>query len=471
MNVVIIGSGYVGLVTGCCLAEVGNIVTCVDHDTKKVAALAAGRLPFYEPQLGQILGAQLAKGLLKFETSMASAVANADVVFLAVGTPSNADGSADLSNLLACARALGDAIPAHCVVVVKSTAPVGTGDRIEEILNASVRQADANDGIRVACNPEFLAEGRAVHDFRCPDRIVIGANDAYSSAVLEQLYTPFDTDGQRTMLMDRRSAEFAKYACNCMLAARISMINELSSLAGTLGADIASTCRVLRADPRIGASYLQPGVGYGGSCLPKDLSALIDLAQRAGEPAHMLRSIERVNVGQRQRLLKAICDYFGGGLRGRRLAIWGLSFKPDTDDVRASPSVALIRDLVQEGANVNAYDPVARPAAQAALGNVSVGFGQSAMAVCEQADALIVMTEWDEFKSPDLDRLATTMRGHMVFDARSIYKTKVLQQHGLHHYRLDQIMSVSGKPVVNRPRMSADRGYRGMLPQAESPAV
>ncbi|HLU02688.1 MAG TPA: UDP-glucose/GDP-mannose dehydrogenase family protein [Advenella sp.] len=467
MNVVIIGSGYVGLVTGCCLAEAGNSVTCVDRDAKKVAELAAGRLPFYEPELGQLLKTQLANGLLKFDTSMASAVAHADVVFLAVGTPSNDDGSADVSNLLACARRLGDVIAGDCLVVVKSTAPVGTSDRIEKILNTSERQAGARRAIRVACNPEFLAEGRAVRDFRYPDRIVIGANDAHSSSVLARLYAPFDTDGRRTLLMDRHSAEFAKYACNAMLAARISMINELSSLAGMLGADIASICGVLRGDPRIGASYLRPGIGYGGSCLPKDLSALIDLAQHTGEPAHMLRSIERVNMSQRQRLLKAIRDYFKGCLRGRRVAIWGLSFKPGTDDVRASPSVALIRDLAQEGASVNAYDPVARPTAQAALGDVQVSFGQSAMAVCEQADALIVMTEWDEFRSPDLGRLATLMRGNMVFDARTLYKTKRLLQHGLDHYRLGQIMSVSCDHKANGSLSAVDRAYRGLGPLAE----
>jgi UDPglucose 6-dehydrogenase len=471
MHVVIIGCGYVGLVTGCCLAEAGNTVTCVDHDAKKVAVLAAGRLPFYEPQLEQILQAQLEKGLLRFETSMACAVAPADVVFLAVGTPSNADGSADVSNLLSCAKALGEVITTDCIVVVKSTAPVGTCDRIEKMLSASDRQAGTSNNIKVASNPEFLAEGRAVRDFRYPDRIVIGANDAYSLSVLAQLYAPFDIDGRRTMLMDRRSAEFAKYACNSMLAARISMINELSSLAGSLGADIACICRVLRGDPRIGASYLHPGVGYGGSCLPKDLRALIDVAQHAGEPAHMLRSIERVNIGQRQRLFTAIRDYFNGRLQGRRVAIWGLSFKPGTDDVRASPSVALIRDLLQEGVCVNVYDPAARQTAQAALGDVQVGFGQSPMAVCEQADALVVMTEWDEFKSPDLDRLATMMRGKMIFDARTMYKRKLLQQHGLDHYQLGQMMTMSRDRKVNRPMMAVDRAYRGMVPQTESPAL
>ena len=457
MNVVVIGSGYVGLVTGCCLAEAGNRVICVDHDTDKVNALLAGHLPFYEPQLPQILDTQLENGSLTFDTSIGSAVRHADIVFLAVGTPAKADGSANLDNLFACASELAAQITSGCTVVVKSTVPVGTGERIEQILNAAHEAGQARVNARVASNPEFLAEGRAVQDFRHPDRIVIGADDAHASSVLARLYAPFDRDGQRILLMDRRSAEFAKYACNCMLAARISMINELSGLAGSLGADIASICRVLRGDPRIGAAYLQPGIGYGGSCLPKDLSALIDLAQHAGEPAYMLRSIEQVNACQRQRLLQAIRDYFNGDISGKQIAIWGLSFKPGTDDVRAAPSLSLIRSLVEGGAIVKAYDPVAHRSARAALGDVKIVFGQCAMAVCEQADALVVMTEWDEFKSPDLTMLAAKMRGRIIFDARNIYKTVALQQHGLAHYRLGQTTGTTGSSSVESDGRVAER--------------
>ncbi|MCQ9617210.1 UDP-glucose/GDP-mannose dehydrogenase family protein [Paenalcaligenes niemegkensis] len=445
MNVVVIGSGYVGLVTGCCLAEAGNTVVCVDHDAQKVAALSAYRVPFHEPQLAGILEAQLKTGRLTFERSIKEAMTKADVVFLAVGTPSNTDGSANLDNLLGCANELAKTICGDCIIVIKSTVPVGTGDRIEQIFNKSGHLRAAQFKIGVVSNPEFLAEGRAVQDFRHPDRIVIGSNDSYSFSILARLYAPFDSDGLRLVLMDRRSAEFAKYACNSMLAARISMINELSILAGALGADISSICQVLKGDPRIGGSYLHPGIGYGGSCLPKDLSALIDLAQNVGEPAYMLRSIQMVNTCQKQRLLQAVRNHFNGHLSAKNIAIWGLSFKPDTDDVRAAPSLSLIRSLLDEGAVVKAYDPVAQSSAQVELGRLEVEFGESALAVCEEADALVVMTEWEEFKAPDWNALAQTMRGKIVFDARALYTTATLQQYGLQHYRLGQIKLPKGR--------------------------
>lgn len=438
MNVVIIGSGYVGLVTGCCLAEAGHRVVCVDHDAGKTDALKAGCLPFHEPGLREVLKQQLAAGRLSFETSIARAMRDAKLVFLAVGTPAQADGSANLENLLRCADELADVVFDNCLVVVKSTVPVGTGDRLEAILNKYRDAPPGHPRVRVASNPEFLAEGRAIEDFRHPDRIVIGANDADSAATLGQLYAAFDESGKRIMFMDRRSAEFAKYACNAMLAARISMINELAGLAGGSGADIAAICRVLKGDPRIGGSYLHPGVGYGGSCLPKDLRALISCAKALREPADMLRSAERVNLRQSRRLLAAIREHFGGRLTGRRIAVWGLSFKPGTDDVRAAPSLALIRVLLDEGALVSAYDPVAMPSARASLGKLPVAFGNSAMSVCENADALVLMTEWEEFKAPDFGALAARMRGTMIFDARTIYCADTLQRYGLRHYHLGE---------------------------------
>ncbi|ETF03837.1 UDP-glucose 6-dehydrogenase [Advenella kashmirensis W13003] len=441
MNIVVIGAGYVGLVTGCCLAEAGNRVICVDSDLKKIKALEAGHLPFYEPQLGDLLTIQRDSGRLIFEVSIEDAVEKADIVFLAVGTPANEDGSADLKNLLNCAKDLARVITSDCIVVVKSTVPVGTGEYIEKILNQSSERADRSDRkirIRIASNPEFLAEGRAVQDFRHPDRIVIGAADPQCFAILEELYEPFDYDGQRLIFMDVRSAEFAKYACNSMLAARISMINELSGLAGALGAEISSICQVLEADPRIGGSYLHPGVGYGGSCLPKDLSALIYSAKRMGEPADMLRSIQRVNLSQRDRLLDAIREHFMGDLSSKKIAVWGLSFKPGTNDVRAAPSLTLIRDLVEDGACVHAYDPVAQQTANAALAETEVGFGKAAMDVCKDADALVVMTEWDEFKRPDFNVIKRQMRGNMIFDSRALYRPETLRKYGLKHYRLGQ---------------------------------
>lgn len=436
MNVVVIGSGYVGLVTGCCLAEAGNRVVCVDHDARKVATLRAGRVPFHEPELEELLDAQLKAGRLSFDTRIARAMPNADLVYLAVGTPAQEDGTANLENLLRCVHELAETAFDDCIVIIKSTVPVGTADRIEELLNTRRDGRPGQPRVRVASNPEFLAEGRAVQDFRHPERIVIGTNDGHSAAVLARLYAPFDKSGQGLMFMDRRSAEFAKYACNAMLAARISMINELAGIAGGLGADIEAVARVLKGDPRIGAAYLRPGVGYGGSCLPKDLHALIHLAQGAGEPALLLRSVQQVNGHQVERLLEAMRARFNGSLEGRRIAVWGLSFKPDTDDVRAAPSLALIRGLLAEGAEVHAYDPVATAAARTALGDSPVEFHRCALAACEAADALAVMTEWDEFRNTDLATLTGSLRGRMVFDGRGLYDTKMLKAHGLEHYHV-----------------------------------
>ncbi|MBB5213655.1 UDP-glucose dehydrogenase family protein [Parapusillimonas granuli] len=438
MKVVVIGSGYVGLVTGCCLAEAGNQVVCVDHDAGKVAALRAGRLPFHEPGLDELLAAQLQAGRLSFETSIARAMRHAAVAFLAVGTPSQTNGSANLENLLHCVHELADTAFEDCVIVVKSTVPIGTGDHIEKLLNAKHGAAAGQPRVRVASNPEFLAEGRAIRDFRHPSRIVVGANDEGSAQALAELYAPFVERGASLMFMDRRSAEFAKYACNAMLAARISMVNELAGLAGSLGAGMEAVCRVLKSDPRIGAGYLQPGAGYGGSCLPKDLRALIRSAQEAGEPAYMLRSVQRVNRLQGRKLFDAIRDHFGGGLRQRRIAIWGLSFKPGTDDVRSAPSLALIHALLGAGATVSAYDPVAMNAARAALGDTATVFGESALNVCEEADALVLMTEWEEFKAPDFEAVAARLRGGVVFDARGIYRPGLLRRHGLQCHRLGE---------------------------------
>ena len=439
MNIVVVGSGYVGLVTGCCLAEAGNRVVCVDHDERKVATLKGGKLPFHEPGLQDILRVQLDTGRLTFETRIARAMQNVDVVFLAVGTPPLADGNANLENLFRVVQELADTAFEDCVVVIKSTVPVGTGDRIEQLLNDAQNRRPGEPRLHVVSNPEFLAEGRAVQDFRHPDRIVVGTDDAEAAAVLAKLYEPFVTHDHCLMMMDRRSAELAKYACNAMLAARISVVNELAGIAGTLGADVAQICRVLKGDPRIGSHYLNPGVGYGGSCLPKDLNALVHAAQAAGEPAELLRSVQSVNLRQRERLLEAIVNHFHGRLEGRRIAVWGLSFKPGTDDVRAAPSLTLITRLTALGAEVHAYDPVAADSAREALSEAGVTQWHpehSALAACRNADALVVMTEWDEFREVDFEQLAACMPGRMVFDGRGLYDSARLQKHGFAHFHL-----------------------------------
>lgn len=436
MNIVIVGAGYVGLVSACCLAEAGNRVVCVDHDPRKLALLNAATVPFHEPELAGLLAEQLHNGNLSFEGQIARAMVDADIVFLAVGTPAQEDGSANLENLLHCVRELADTAFGDCIVVVKSTVPVGTCDRIETLLNRSRRSPPGQPQVRVVSNPEFLAEGRAVEDFRNPERIVIGANDRPSAAMLAKIYAPFDRNGHRLMFMNRRSAEFAKYACNAMLAARISMVNELAAIAGGLNADMDSVIAVLKRDPRIGAHYLQPGAGYGGSCLPKDLHALIHAAQAVGEPAHLLRSVQRVNREQVLRMLTAIRVHLRNQLSGRRIAVWGLSFKPGTDDVRAAPSLELIRGLLGEGAQVHAYDPVANNAARQTLGRTQLHYAETAIAACSNADALVVMVEWEEFKDPNWAEVATALRGRMVFDGRGLYNSERLQQHGLEHYHL-----------------------------------
>lgn len=453
MNVVVVGSGYVGLVTGGCLAEAGNRVVCVDHDERKVAALRRGQLPFHEPGLRDILRRQLDSGRLTFRNRIAGAMQSADVVFLAVGTPPLADGNANLENLLRCTHELADTACGDCIVVIKSTVPVGTGDRIESLLNEQRRRRAEDRGLHVVSNPEFLAEGRAVHDFQYPDRIVVGTGNRGAAGVMARLYAPFIRNDDCLMVMDRRSAEFAKYACNAMLAARISMVNELAGIAGSLQADMGQVCRVLKGDPRIGPHYLTPGIGYGGSCLPKDLYALIHAGHAAGEPAELLRSVQGVNMRQRERFAEAIVDHFHGNLAGKRIAIWGLSFKPGTDDVRAAPSLTLIARLIGAGAEVCAYDPVASATAQNALHEMDVDrlqCGASAMAVCEDADALVVMTEWDEFHDADFSRLALCMRGRAIFDARGIYDSQALQRLGFKHYHLG--MGRSGRlPLRGEP--------------------
>ena len=444
MKITIIGSGYVGLVTACCLADAGHHVTCIDHDTSKTTALAAGHLPFHEPELDELLRRGLDHGRLSFHHRICTlTVSHADLVLLAVGTPADQQGTVNLDSLLASAAALGDCVNRPSMVVIKSTVPPGTGERIEVMLNASGRRTQdcgpgfPDDYVHVVSNPEFLAEGHAVRDFLHPERIVIGTSDAHCRQIMSDLYAPFSENGSRLLFMDRRSAEFAKYACNAMLAARISLINELAALADSQRACIAEICRVLKTDPRIGPDYLDPGIGYGGSCLPKDLQALITMARASGQPADMLCSTQRVNTRQVPLLLDTMRACLGG-LTGRRIAVWGLSFKPGTDDVRAAPSLALVRGLIGAGARVAAYDPVATASARRALGNIPVYFGMSAFEVCHDAHALVVMTEWDEFRQCDMAALAHVMPGGAVFDARRIYDPATLGGYGLRHIRPHQ---------------------------------
>lgn len=470
MNLAILGTGYVGLVTGACLAESGNHVVCIDADKAKVAQLETGAIPFYEPGLDVLLHKLSGTGMLEFSGNIERAH-NADIVFLAIGTPAGKDGSPDLSNIMDCVRRLALVVKRPSVVVVKSTVPVGTGERIQAIFDSG-SSAGRMGSVAVASNPEFLAEGHALQDFRSPRRIVVGTADERAARLLRRLYAPFDPDGGRLLFMDLRSAEFAKYACNAMLASRVSMVNELSDIAGRLKADIHSVCGVMRTDPRIGSTYLQPGIGYGGSCLPKDLRALIGMARDHDEPADMLRSAQRVNERQRQLLSNAIHEYFAGALNRSCIAVWGLAFKPGTDDVRAAPSLDLIQDLLAAGAQVRAYDPVASESVRAMIDDPALTLTTTAVAACEGADALAVMTEWEEFKHPDFAMLASQLKAAAIFDGRYLYDGRDLSKHHLAHYQPGCAFTVghgvrpleSGTPIaVNDPLTSTYRSLRGGL--------
>lgn len=444
MNIAIVGTGYVGLVTGACFAEAGNHVTCIDSNSRKIAGIRKGELPFYEPGLLPLVDAGAAGGTLHFTDRLDDGIKNAQVVFLAVGTPSAADGCANVDKLLQCAGQLAQTLDHSCTVVVKSTAPVGTCERVQAIFDQSLPARCPGASVDVAANPEFLAEGRAVADFRKPTRIVTGTSGNKAHETLQSLYAPFDPLQDRLLNMDVRSAEFAKYACNAMLAARISLINELAGIAGTLGADIGSVCRVLTSDPRIGASYLHPGVGYGGSCLPKDLRALIRMAEDQQEPASILRSVELVNQRQVRLLFEAIADEFNGRLSGRCIAVWGLAFKPGTDDIREAPSLALIRMLADAGATIRGYDPVAAPHVSRLKLNPGIILTDTALMACDGSDALVVMTEWDEFKTPDFTQIASRLKGGTVFDGRHLYRSADLENAGLKHRCLGQRKETTG---------------------------
>ncbi|WP_368643224.1 UDP-glucose/GDP-mannose dehydrogenase family protein [Castellaniella ginsengisoli] len=456
MNIAIIGTGYVGLVTGACFAQAGFNVTCLDKDLHKIALLRQGRMPFHEPGLEALIAEGQASGRLSFQSTLEPdlSLERAEAIFLAVGTPTGPDGRAALADLLECAGLLARTLTHGAVIVIKSTVPVGTCEQVRSTLETQSPFIPP-PRFTVASNPEFLAEGRAIEDFRHPGRIVIGCDDAQACRVLRTLYAPFDPDGSRTLVMDVRSAEFAKYACNAALAARISMINELACIAGQLAVDMRAVCKVLTSDPRIGRHYLKPGAGYGGSCLPKDLRALIAMAQDHGEPAYLLHSVETVNTGQCERLLDTLRACMAYDFKGRCVALWGLTFKADTDDMREAPSLALAHGLLEAGARVQAYDPVAGQSAQALLADPMFEPCADAYRACEGADVLVVMTDWEEFRRADFARVAERLSLSLVFDCRQIYEAASLARHGLRHLEIGQ-----------RPPAAASRPFIDALQSA-----
>jgi len=434
LKITMIGAGYVGLVTGACFAEVGNDVLCLDVDPRRIATLREGGVPIHEPGLEPMIRRNVAAGRLAFTTDVDAAVAHGALQFIAVGTPPDEDGSADMQYVLEAARNIGRRMTAWTLVVDKSTVPVGTADRVRDTIAAALRVRGVDVPFAVASNPEFLKEGAAVEDFMRPDRIVVGADDERAIAELRAVYAPFMRNHERLLVMDVRSAELTKYAANAMLATRISFMNELANLADTLGCDIEDVRQGIGSDPRIGWHFLYPGVGYGGSCFPKDVKALQFSAGQHGVPLEVLAAVERVNERQKRVLVDKVVGRFGADLSGRRFAIWGLAFKPDTDDMREAPSRAILPELARRGATIVAYDPVAMDEARRVFGAQPwLAYAPTPMAAVEGADALIVITEWKEFRSPDFAALRDKLLAHAVFDGRNVYDPAQVRAAGLEY--------------------------------------
>ncbi|HSB21697.1 MAG TPA: UDP-glucose/GDP-mannose dehydrogenase family protein [Burkholderiaceae bacterium] len=435
MKITVFGSGYVGLVTGACLAEMGNHVVCLDVDAKKIALLQGGGVPIHEPGLEPLIERNAAARRLQFTTDQDAAVQHGTIIFIAVGTPPGEDGSADLSHVVAAAQSIGRRMTDYKLIVDKSTVPVGTGDTVE----AAVRRALAERGVDVAfavvSNPEFLKEGAAIDDFMKPDRVVIGTDDERAIHLMRALYGPFLRNRDRLLVMDRRSAELTKYAANAMLATRISFMNEIANLAERVGADIELVRQGIGSDPRIGTQFLYPGCGYGGSCFPKDVKALMHTGEQAGLQLRVLGAVEAVNERQKHALVDKVVARFGADLAGRRFAVWGLAFKPGTDDMREAPSIAVIKGLTEHGASVAAYDPVAMTEARRHLGGVkALDYASGSSAALTGADALIIVTEWKEFRSPDFDAIKATLRQPVVFDGRNLFDPALMREMGIEYH-------------------------------------
>ncbi len=445
MRVCIFGTGYVGLVTGTCLAEVGHDVVCVDIDAAKVEGLNQGVIPIYEPGLTPMVRANHAAGRLRFSTDAAAGIAHGDIIFIAVGTPPDEDGSADLQYVLAVARTIGRHLDRAAVIVDKSTVPVGTADKVKATIAAELAARGAGIGFDVVSNPEFLKEGAAVEDCMRPDRIVIGADSAAAIATLKRLYAPFNRNHDRIVSMDVRSAELTKYAANAMLATKISFMNEIANIAEQVGADVEQVRKGIGSDPRIGWHFIYPGAGYGGSCFPKDVQALARMAQQSGVQPRLLDAVEAVNDMQKGHLFKLIQRHYGDAtaLRGKTFAVWGLAFKPNTDDMREASSRRLLQQLWDAGAHVRAYDPEAmREAKRIFAEHDGLVFCDSATGALQGADALVVVTEWKQFRSPDFTLLSGALGDAVVFDGRNLYEPDDVEGAGLAYYGIGRGRSV-----------------------------
>ena len=432
MKVSVVGTGYVGLVTGACLAEMGNDVLCLDVDPNKIRILEEGGIPIHEPGLDAVVARNVKAGRLAFTTDVARAVDHGTIQFIAVGTPPDEDGSADLQYVLAAARNIGRLMTDYKVVVDKSTVPVGTADKVKAAIADELAKRGSDAKFAVVSNPEFLKEGAAVDDFMKPDRIVVGAEDEQAILLMRALYAPFGRNRDKVLVMDVRSAELTKYAANAMLATRISFMNELALLAETMGADIEHVRLGIGSDPRIGTHFLYAGCGYGGSCFPKDVKALIKTATDEGHDLKVLKAVEAANDHQKTVLVDKITKRFGADLTGKHFALWGLAFKPNTDDMREATSRVVISELFNRGATVTAYDPVAMAEAQRIFGDEPrLRYAENPMGALEGADALVIVTEWKEFRSPDFDRIKALLKTPVVFDGRNLYEPALVKASGL----------------------------------------
>ena len=438
MKLTMVGTGYVGLVSGTCLADVGNAVLCLDTNADKIATLNAGGLPIHEPGLYDLVRRNVAAGRLAFTSDIDAAVSHSTVQFLAVGTPPDEDGAADLQYILAAAKAIGARMTDYTIIVTKSTVPVGTADKVRAVVQEALTARDKDIAFSVVSNPEFLKEGAAVEDFMRPDRIIIGADDEAAIATMRTLYAPFQRNHNRLIVTDPRSAELTKYAANAMLATRISFMNELANLAEKLGADIEMVRQGLGSDPRIGYDFLYPGCGYGGSCFPKDVKALIKTAQDDADISlKVLSAVEAANDAQKHVLVHKIKTHFGQDLSGKHFALWGLAFKPNTDDMREASSRVLIEDLLSAGATICAYDPVAMQEAKRLYAHEPrVSFANAPQEALSDANALVIVTEWKEFRSPDFDGLKARLKAPLIFDGRNLYEPNFVRAQGIIYHAI-----------------------------------
>lgn len=435
MNVAVVGTGYVGLVTGTCFAEMGVNVTCVDIDAAKIARLKAGDIPIYEPGLDSLVKKNVAAGRLHFTTDLASCIDSVEVVFSAVGTPPDEDGSADLKYVLNVARTFGQNIKKYTLLVTKSTVPVGTAEKVRNAIEEELASRGEMIDFDVASNPEFLKEGAAIKDFMSPDRVVVGVSSERARKIMSRLYRPFMLSGDRMIFTDIPSAEMIKYAANSMLATRISFMNDIANLCELVGADVNMVRKGIGSDTRIGKKFLYPGCGYGGSCFPKDVKALIKTAEQNGYDMRVLRAVEEVNETQKSIVYRKLKNHFGGSLNGKKVTLWGLSFKPETDDMREAPALVVIDRLLTDGAKVTVFDPIAIDECHRRIGD-KVTYANDMYSAVEGADALLLVTEWKQFRSPDWRRIADKMAGNVVVDGRNVYDESELLENGFVYYKI-----------------------------------